>query len=101
MHSRHLFESTTAIPRRNTFLRWLLGDYINRFIVRCTLYAEVKRERETLATLSDEVLRDIGVHRAEADAESRRAFHDVPADRAHLYENFNVESCTVQHHREM
>ena len=101
MHSRQLFESTSTIPRRPTFLRWLLSDHINRFIARCTLYAEVKRERETLAKLSDEALRDIGVHRAEADAESRRAFHDLPADRADLYESFYADSHAVQHRREM
>lgn len=42
---------------------------------------EVKKERRALRSLSDSMLRDIGVSRGEADMESRRDFDDLPMDR--------------------
>ncbi|MFN3971895.1 MAG: DUF1127 domain-containing protein [Gemmobacter sp.] len=38
----------------------------------------LRRSRARLAALDDHILRDIGLSRAEAEAESRRALWDVP-----------------------
>lgn len=38
----------------------------------------VWRQRQTLRTLDADALRDIGLTRAQADAESRRSFWDAP-----------------------
>ena len=46
-----------------------------RFAVR------VKRERDALASLSAEQLRDIGVHPSHAAKESSRALYDLPRSR--------------------
>jgi len=81
MYSKDHVEYSQEIEGRHAFLRWLFTEHIRRAIARVTLYFEIKREREILAKLSDSELRDIGVHRAEADAESRRTFFDVPDDR--------------------
>ncbi|MGF1501903.1 MAG: DUF1127 domain-containing protein [Paracoccaceae bacterium] len=43
--------------------------------------SEVRRQRRTLARLTDAQLRDIGVSRADADAEASRPFWDLPAHR--------------------
>lgn len=101
MHSKQLYETSSAVAHRQSFWRWLLNDYIKKLVVHCNLCIEVKRERAVLAKLSDEELRDIGIHRADADAESRRHFHDLPADRLGLYEDPDVGSCGVQERREM
>jgi len=77
-------ESSLAPKVRQPFVRWLSGDIIRQAIQRTNLYIEIMRERQVLAKLSDAELRDIGIHRADADAESRRAFNDVPADRIDL-----------------
>ncbi len=43
------------------------------------LNSDIMQERKELADLPDHILRDIGIGRAEANAESRR--HDLPVDR--------------------
>ncbi len=85
MLSKSWIELPQARNRRQVFWRWLLGDYIRRAVSRANLYVAIERERKALSRLSDAELRDIGVHRAEADAESRRVFFDVPEDRLHLH----------------
>ena len=85
MLSKSWIELPQAGNRRQVFWRWLLGDYIRRVVNRANLYVAIEQERKALSRLSDAELRDIGVHRAEADAESRRVFFDVPEDRLHLH----------------
>ena len=80
MLSKSWIELPQAGNSRQVFWRWLLGDYIRRAVNRANLYVAIERERKALSRLSDAELRDIGVHRAEADAESRRVFFDVPED---------------------
>ena len=41
----------------------------------------IRRERVQLANLSEEQLRDIGINRATADSESRKAKFDIPRSR--------------------
>jgi len=47
-------------------------------LTRFLRIASVARQRRHLSALSDHMLRDIGVTRAEAEAESRKAAWDVP-----------------------
>jgi len=78
MFSKNYAESASPVSVRHW--RRLLIDtakYIN-------LCIQIKHEREILAKLSDSELRDIGVHRGEADAECRRSFLDVPNHRRSL-----------------
>ena len=42
---------------------------------------QVKKERRTLARLPDKLLADMGITRADALRESRRAWRDVPTQR--------------------
>ena len=42
---------------------------------------QVKKERQTLQALPDELLRDIGINRGDANCECRRPISDVPTDR--------------------
>lgn len=60
----------------STFARAL--GRIGRFLI---LAARIRRERDQLAGLSNEQLRDIGVTRDGALRESDRAFLDIPAHR--------------------
>ena len=94
-----LIKSSAEAPQvtkgRHTFIRWLFIDSIRQLIKnaikRTTLCMQIKREREILAKLSDTELRDIGVHRADADAESRRHFSDIPSDRSYLYTDLDID----------
>lgn len=45
---------------------------------RLRLALAIRRERHRLADLDDTILRDIGLSRSEAEAESRRPIWDVP-----------------------
>lgn len=45
------------------------------------LRAEILQERKVLATLSDHTLRDIGINRTTATAESNRGGDDLPLER--------------------
>ena len=84
MFLKNSIERPLATKQRYAFLHWLLIDHIRQVIQRVNLCVEIKRERESLAKLSDAELRDIGVHRGDADAESQRTFLDIPADRLSL-----------------
>ncbi|UWQ42605.1 DUF1127 domain-containing protein [Leisingera aquaemixtae] len=46
---------------------------------RLRLLWTVRRQRNQLAALDERALRDIGVTRAEADAEARRGFWSAPS----------------------
>lgn len=48
-------------------------------ISRLFMAWHLSRQRARLTDLDDAILRDIGLTRAQAAAESRRAFWDVPA----------------------
>ena len=51
------------------------------------LKADIRQERKALASLPDNLLRDIGINRATAAIESKRAADDIPMDRLRdLYE---------------
>jgi len=89
MYSKNFVGSPRVTTRCRSLWQWLLADYIRKAVNRCNLCVEVKRERELLAKLTDSELRDIGVHRADADAESRRQCFDVPVDRLALYEQLD------------
>lgn len=51
------------------------------YLKRSRLARQVALERRLLSQLSDHQLRDIGIHRAAADYESRRRFYDLPIER--------------------
>lgn len=58
-----------ALPRARTprsIARWLRGAL------------SLRRQRSRLADLDDRILRDIGITRAEAEAEANRPVWDVP-----------------------
>ncbi|MCU0071604.1 DUF1127 domain-containing protein [Pseudomonas koreensis] len=52
----------------------VVSDLLHKF----TRWYELHRERELLASLSDEALKDIGVSRADVEHESVRPFWDDP-----------------------
>jgi uncharacterized protein YjiS (DUF1127 family) len=57
------------------------GRRIPEYLVGLELALQVRRERRTLAGLSDGMLKDIGLTRADVDRETHRALWDLPADR--------------------
>ncbi|MDX2485340.1 MAG: DUF1127 domain-containing protein [Pseudodonghicola sp.] len=63
-------------PRRRTALRPALFSELGRLVA-------IWRQRRALETLDNRALEDIGVSRAQADAEARRAFWDAPATWRH------------------
>ena len=53
------------------------------------LKSDIVQERKALASLPDNLLRDIGIVRAEAVIESKRTADDIPMDRLRdLYERY-------------
>jgi uncharacterized protein YjiS (DUF1127 family) len=52
----------------------VVSDLLHRF----SRWYELHRERELLASLSDEALKDIGVSRADVEHEAVRPFWDDP-----------------------
>jgi len=63
----------------------MLIEYIQKTISHLSLCITIKTERETLAKLSNSELQDIGIHRADVDAERRRSFFDIPEDRIKMH----------------
>jgi len=61
---------------KHTFLNWA---------EKLVLQAKVDRERKQLLFMSDEMLSDIGITRAEANAESRKT--DIPTIRLNALSN--------------
>ncbi len=84
MFSKNCIESPVVSKRGHGIWHWLFVDYIRQTINHYNLCSEIKREREILAKLTDAELQDIGIHRADADAEHRRSFLDIPEDRLGL-----------------
>ena len=57
------------------------GRRISQVFLAIELALQVRRERRLLAGMSDGMLKDIGLTRADVHGETGRAFWDVPADR--------------------
>ena len=57
------------------------GRRISQLFLAIELALQVRRERRMLAGLSDGMLKDIGLTRADVHRETGRALWDVPADR--------------------
>ena len=58
-----------------------IAGWISRAVLTLELVIQVRKERRTLQQLSDAGLKDIGLTRADVDAELHRSFWDVPVDR--------------------
>jgi len=54
---------------------------MSRAFLTLELAMQVRKERRSLQQLSDAGLKDIGLTRADVDAERHRSFWDVPVDR--------------------
>jgi len=65
--------------------QWMLADPFRQITSYVNLCLAIKRERESLAKLTDSELQDIGIHRGDVDAEVRRSFFDIPEDRMNVY----------------
>lgn len=62
------------------FYQGLINRLQNYYKLQLLRY-EIRSERNTLAGLTDHELKDIGLHRHEALAESRRDYNDLPDNR--------------------
>jgi len=56
-----------------------LAQTVRHWMQKQRLKNSIERERASLLTMSDEMLKDIGVDRAQAEKEARR--EDLPAER--------------------
>ena len=68
--------TTAAFAPRGASLANVAAQLLNRAM----LWLEVRRQRRQLQGLSDAMLRDIGLSRADAERESTRPFWDLPWD---------------------
>ena len=68
--------TTTAFAPRGASLATVAVQLLSRALV----WLEVRRQRRQLQGLSDAMLRDIGLSRADAERESTRPFWDLPWD---------------------
>ena len=57
------------------------AGWMSRAFLTLELLMQIRKERRTLQQLSDAGLKDIGLTRADVDAELHRSFWDVPVDR--------------------
>jgi uncharacterized protein YjiS (DUF1127 family) len=57
------------------------GRRLSQLFLSIELALQVRRERRMLADLSEGMLKDLGLTRADVAGESGRAIWDVPADR--------------------
>ena len=57
------------------------AGWISRAVLSIELAMQVRKERRALRQLGDAGLKDIGLSRADVDAELHRSFWDVPVDR--------------------
>jgi len=67
------------MPHTNTFLSGIV-ELTSRILLKVETWLEISRQRRTLATLDDRLLKDIGISRASANAEANRPFWDVPEE---------------------
>ena len=58
-----------------------LQQALSRFVANQKLKAQIRRERQVLSGLDDNMLKDIGISRADAYFEASRADSDIPANR--------------------
>jgi uncharacterized protein YjiS (DUF1127 family) len=63
--------TTTVVPASRPGLLVLLAR-------RAALWLELRRQRRRLLTLSDHMLHDLGLSRADAEGEAMRPFWDLP-----------------------
>lgn len=86
MFSTNRIDAKSPATRHSgSFLRWLVFDSIKQATDYLNLCFEVKQERADLAKVTDSELRDMGIHPADAAAERRKSFFDVPAERQNYY----------------
>ena len=57
------------------------GSWLSRALLSFELALQVRKERRSLQQLGEAGLKDIGLSRADVDAEWHRSFWDVPVDR--------------------
>lgn len=69
--------TVTRLPNLQTSRRKIFNDAIARLEMMWQVY----RERQTLRTLDDREIKDIGLNRDLVDKEARRSFFDVPDQR--------------------
>lgn len=65
-------------------VNWRYGtvsSQITKLKMRISLILQVRQERGELGNVSEEILRDIGVSRIEADRESRKSILELPPAR--------------------
>jgi len=65
------------------FLRLLRGFLRERWILICAA-PSIARERRQLLKMTDSELSDMGITRAQAEQESKRAYFDIPHSRLAL-----------------
>jgi uncharacterized protein YjiS (DUF1127 family) len=68
--------SPVDVARRPTTLARV--SVLTRLLQRVALWMEVRRERRQLLAMSDYMLHDIGISRADAEGEGGRPFWDLP-----------------------
>jgi len=55
----------------------ILIPMVNRVMAKILVWREIYVERTTLSKMSDDLLKDIGISKAEADQEANRHFWDT------------------------
>ncbi|OED40365.1 hypothetical protein AB833_12230 [Chromatiales bacterium (ex Bugula neritina AB1)] len=73
-------ETDSAMVNRQGILTllWLRVRQAVRYLSLCV---QIRKERTVLSRLTDSELLDIGVNRADAEAECRRTCFDIPSNR--------------------
>lgn len=61
-----------------TAARQRRASTITRLLQQVTLWLEVRRQRRQLMSMSDHMLHDLGLSRADAEGEAMRPFWDLP-----------------------
>lgn len=64
----------------------IVFSLVNKFLAKLLYWREIHMERAQLRRMSDDLLKDIGISKAEAEREANRPFWDASpfADKARL-----------------
>lgn len=69
-----------------------------KIVAKLLLWRQIALQREELGRMSDELLKDIGISRAEAAREARRHFWDTAAPKKERQQQSSLSQLKLKYH---
>jgi len=80
-----LTNSDSCTANKSNSFGAIVWNIVRNRLVRLSAGAAIARERKALRQLSESQLSDMGITRAQADAEAARDYFDIPMERLTMY----------------